>query len=145
MSRAVNSRHLGILSYESPKSLQNMVFFYIGLHLCLRGVQEQHDLKPEQLCLYPTNVEVYNEDSYYQYTELISKNNLHRFKDIHMKNKTVKTVTVHAIVGSQKCLLKMIDFYLSKLPENPNAFYLMPQKDLPSDEATFWYINVPTL
>uniref|UniRef100_A0A1X7UWY3 Uncharacterized protein n=1 Tax=Amphimedon queenslandica TaxID=400682 RepID=A0A1X7UWY3_AMPQE len=66
------------------------------------GVQEQRELNPEQFSGYPTNVELYNEDSYHQYTELISKNNLHHFKDIHMKN---KKVTVHAIVGSQKCFV----------------------------------------
>ena len=98
------------------------------------GVQEQHDLKLEQLCRYPTNAEVYNEDSHYQYTELKAKNNLHRFKDIH------KTVTVHAIVGSQKCLVKMIDFHLSKLPENTNAIYLRPRKDLPQHHGTSMFL-----
>uniref|UniRef100_A0A1X7TZ56 DUF3504 domain-containing protein n=1 Tax=Amphimedon queenslandica TaxID=400682 RepID=A0A1X7TZ56_AMPQE len=37
----------------------------------------------------------------------------------------------------------MIDFYLSKIPENPKAFKLKPQKDLPADRATSWYINIP--
>ena len=72
---------------------------------------------------------------HYEYTELISKNNQHRFKDIHMKNKKVK---VHAIVGSQRCMVKMIEFYLSKLPEDPK---LSMQKL--SRCGTAWYVNVP--
>ena len=140
---SIDDEHLmwesGTFSFESPQALQNMVFFYIGLHLCLRGVQEQHDLKVKQLQRCPKDIQVYNEEEYYEYTELISKNNQHRFKDIHMKNKKVK---VHAIVGSQKCMVKMIDFYLSKLPEDPKAFYLRPRKNCP-DDGTAWYINVP--
>ena len=56
-----------------------------------------------------------------------------------MKNKNVK---VQAIVGSQRCMVKMIDFYLSKLPEDPKAFYLRPCKHCP-DDGTAWYVNVP--
>ena len=76
--------------------------------------------------------------TYYEYTELISKNNQHHFNDIHM-NKKVK---VHAIDGSQGCMVKMIDFYLSKLPEDPKAFYLRPHKNCP-DDGMAWYVNVP--
>ena len=34
----------GYLGTSSPIVLQRTVFFYVGLHFVLRGVQEQHDL-----------------------------------------------------------------------------------------------------
>ena len=41
--------------YDSPKSLQRPVFFCIGLHFVLRGVDEQHSLMMEQIVRYPTD------------------------------------------------------------------------------------------
>jgi len=34
----------GALGTSTLSSLQHTVFFYLGLHFCLRGVQEQYDL-----------------------------------------------------------------------------------------------------
>ena len=130
-----------VVSFQSPKSLQNLLFFYTGLHLCLRGVQEHHDLKVHQFRRHPeVDTKKYDDSTYYEYVELISKNNQHRFKDIHMKNKTVK---VYAIVGSDRCYVKMLDFYLSKLTEEPKSFYLRPLKDCPKDDTKPWYVNMP--
>ena len=127
-----------IMSYEDPKSLQRLVFFYAGLHLCLRGVQEHHDLRVDQLERHSPDTGVYNENTFYKYTEFISKNNQHRFKDIHGNTKVVK---VHAILGSENCFVKILDFYFSKLPPEPKAFYLRPHVKIPIDKP--WYINVP--
>ena len=80
----------GLLGSLTPKVLQRTVFFYAGLHYCLRGVQEQYDLRPEQFSRNPTNVTVYNESVYYEYTEFASKNNQHRFKDVNAANKVVR-------------------------------------------------------
>ena len=68
------------------------------------------------------------------------KNNQHRFKDVHSKNKTVK---VYALVGSRKCLVKILDFYFMKLPSEPVAFYLRPLSKIPIDPEKVWYANVP--
>ena len=38
----------GSLGTSSPTVLQHTIFFYIGLHFVLRGVQEQHDLTISQ-------------------------------------------------------------------------------------------------
>ena len=65
----------GLLGYSSPRALQRAVFFYLGLQFALRGVQEQYDLVPSQLCRFPLDTSVYNSSVYYQYTELVSKNN----------------------------------------------------------------------
>ena len=129
-----------VISFESPQTRQNMIFYYVGLHFCLRGVQEQHDLTVQQLIRHPSDLDSYDDSTYYQYVELISKNNQHRFKDIHMKNKTTK---VYAMVGSTKCMVKMLDFYISKLPQDPKSFYLRPLKSRPTDDTKPWYINVP--
>ena len=72
----------GHLGYGSSKVLQRTVFFYVGLHFALHGVQEQHNLVPQQFSRVPHETSVYDGYVYYQYTEYISKNNQHRFKDI---------------------------------------------------------------
>ncbi len=61
-------------------------------------------------------------------------------KDIHAKNKSVK---VYAICDSDRCLVKLLDFYFSKLPENPKAFYLRPLTKVPSELDRPWFSNVP--
>ncbi len=42
-----------ILCYDTPTSLQRAVFFSTGMQFALRGVQEHHALKIEQLVRYP--------------------------------------------------------------------------------------------
>jgi len=88
----------GLLGYGSPKVLQRSVFFYVGLHFALRGVQEQHDLVPEQFVRFPLDCSVYHSAVYYQYTEFISKNNQHRFKDL---NCTSKVTRAYAQIDSE--------------------------------------------
>ena len=65
-----------------------------------------------------------------EYVEFVSKNNQHRFKDIRMKNKSVKA---YANPGSDKCMVRILDFYKSKVPSEPKAFYLHPLEKVPSD------------
>ena len=107
------------LGWDTPKKLQRAVFFTVGLRFALRGVQEQHDLKLDQLKCYPLNKTVYSGDTYYEYTEFIFKNNQHRFKDINSVNKTVKCMHspiqidasfVCLIVTSPSCLKTLLDF-----------------------------------
>ena len=128
-----------VMSLETPRSLQNLVFYYVGLHFSLRGGQEQRDLKVNQLRRFPSDLKTYDDHSYYEYVEFISKNNQHRFKDIHGKSKKTK---VFALPGSHKCLVKILDFYFSKLPDEPVAFYLRPLQKVPADGKS-WYVNVP--
>ena len=79
----------GLLGYSSPKLLQHMVFFYMGLNFIPQGAQEQYNLVPDQLKHVPPDVGIYTSSVYYLYTEFISKNNQHRFKDINSTNKEV--------------------------------------------------------
>jgi len=101
----------------------------------LRGVQEHHDLQVEQLSRHPPDSSVYSEAVYYQYTEFISKNNQHRFKDVNASNKSCR---VYARPGCERCVVRLLDFYISKLPENPVAFYLRPLEKVPSSNKP-WY------
>ena len=50
-----------LLGWDTPKSLQRAVFYSVGLHFVLRGVQEHHDLQVEQLTPCPADTAVYSE------------------------------------------------------------------------------------
>lgn len=129
-----------VLSSDNPTNLQYIVFFYVGIHCCLRGSQEQRSLQINQFTRHPANVNEYDESTYYLYTEFISKNNQHRFKDIQSKNKSVQ---VYATVGSRKCFVRLLDFYFDELPPDPKAFYLRPLAKIPDDSSKPCFSNVP--
>ena len=126
----------GLLGYSTPRTLQRAVFFYVGLQFALRGVQEQYDLVPSQLCRFPADTSIYDSSVFYQYTELVSKNNQHRFKDVNMQNKTGR---VYAQVDSERCLVKLLDKYLLKLPEGALHFYMRPLDKIPQEESKPWF------
>ena len=94
----------------------------------------------DQFTRFPSDIEHYSEDVYYEFREYISKNNQHRFKDVHASNKTVRA---YAVVDSPKCLVKILDSYIAKLPPDPRAFYLRQLVKCPQDPSKPWYINVP--
>ena len=56
----------GAMGTTTPSILQNTVFFYLGLHFVVRGVQEQHDLLVEQLERVPADIHVYSETVHYK-------------------------------------------------------------------------------
>ena len=99
-----------LLSQSSPT---HSIFFYVGLNFVLRGVQEQYNLVPLQFTRVPQDRRVYDSSVYYEYVELVSKNNQHRFKDINMKNKNVRA---YALPGNEQCIVQLLDTYLSMLP-----------------------------
>lgn len=76
----------------------------------MRGVQEQHDLVPSQFIRVPEDRSVVNASVYYEYVEFLSKNNQHRFKDINSKSKTRRA---YALLGNERCVVKLLDRYLS--------------------------------
>lgn len=66
-----------------------------------------------------------------EYTEFVSKNNQHRFREkIHSKNKNVR---VSANCGFSRCLVRILDYYQQKVPEDAKAFYLRPLEKVPDD------------
>jgi hypothetical protein len=131
----------GVMGVDSPSALFNAVFFYVGLNFCLRGGQEHRNLSINQFQRHPQDMEIYNQDTFYEYSEYISKNNQHRFKDIHTKNKVVKG---YANIDSTKCIVKILDKYFSSIPSNPKAFYLRPSNhDIIKHPEKVWFINIP--
>ena len=55
------------------------------------------------------------------YTEFISKSNEHKFKDTNISNKQVHS---YNFAGNGRCLVKLLVFYLSKLPPNLSNLYM---------------------
>ena len=96
---------------------------YIGLRFCLREVQELYDLTIAQFFRSQTDMSIYNSDVFYSYTERVSKNHQHRFKDIDLRNKQVHA---YALPGDPRCLVKLLDTYISKLPPGAKYFYMRP-------------------
>ena len=52
---------------------------------------------------------------YYEYTEFISKNNQHRFKDINSRSKTIRAL---ASPNGGHCMVRVLDAYIQKLPDS---------------------------
>ena len=127
-------------SMDNPTSLLYMVFYFVSLHCCQCGGQEQRDLSINQFVRSSTDISQYDANTYYDYTEFISKNNLHRFRDIHSKNKVVR---IYAVTDSGKCLVHLLDYYFNKLPYDPKAFYLRPLVNFSPELGKPWYSNVP--
>ena len=73
---------------------------------------------------------------YYKYVEFISKNNQHRFKDTNTSNKEAK---VYAIPGSSRCIVKLLDKYLEKLPLDVQYMYMRPLDEISNSPTKPWY------
>ena len=128
--------NVGSLGWSSPRILQQTVFFYTGLQFVLRGVTEQHDLKVAQLTRVPLDRGVYSSDVFYEYTEYISKNNLHRFTESKRKNKVVRA---YAKPDSDRCYVRLLDRYLPLLPPDCEYLYMRPCLSFPKDPSQLAY------
>ena len=73
---------------------------------------------------------------YYKYVEYISKNNQHRFKDTNASNKEVK---VDALPDSCRCMIRLLDKYLQKLPPDAEYMYMRPLDKVPNNPTNPWY------
>ena len=104
----------------------------MGLQFCLRGVQEQYDLTIAQFVCSQPDTSIYSLDIFYSYTELVSINNQHRFKDIDLRNKQVRA---YAVPGDPRCLVKLLDIYISRLPPDAKYLYMRPLMSVPSDPS----------
>ena len=123
----------GVISIDDPLALQRAVFFYVGKVFCLRGGQEQRDLKPSQV------VRSSNPDCY-TYVENGSKT-----RSGFSSKEVNKVVPVYACSDSRpRCLVFLLDLYFSKFPDNAkdmDCFYLRPRKKFTRD--TPWYDCAP--
>ena len=129
----------GVLNLNTPIGLLRSVCFYNGKSFCLHGGQEQHGLKLSQIAksaeLVPGSVV-----NCYMYREFGSKNHQVRFSSLNADNKVVKQY--ENLSGSGPCHVKILDTYLSKLPEKAKengVFYLTPLPKKSFDPTKPWY------
>ena len=122
---------------NTPKGLSNAVFFYAGKVCCLRGGEEQRNLKPSQF------VRSTSGPNMYEYIENGSKNRSGGLAQLRVENKIVK---IHAVPENEpRCLVFLLDRYFAKLPKyafDADVFYLRPKVKTPSCPDEPWYDSV---
>ena len=113
--------------------MQRTVFFYLGKNFCLRGGEEQQELKPSQLIRKRNpgqNV----------YIETGSKNRSGGLKEMNVDNKVVPIYACPA--AGERCLVYLLDLHLSKLPSiafEKDVLYWKPKNDIPKSSKEPWY------
>ena len=121
----------GVLGSNNPKPLLRAVFYLNGRNFCLRGGEEQRNLKISQL------QRLRNPDRYV-YTENASKNRYGGLKQMRVKNKSVPILAVPE--SGSRCHVYILDTYLGKLsPEalEKENFYVHPVASF--DVSKPWY------
>ena len=98
----------GVFSIDNPKNLQRAVFYYIGKRFCIRGGEEMQKLGPSQF-------KRTHHPDYFTYIEHGSKSHAGHGCDLLLCNKEVPCPSVPE--HNAKCLVFLLDLYLSKLPE----------------------------
>ena len=112
------------------------MFFYLGKNFCLRGGEEQRQLKPSQL--------IRKEDpDHYVYVETGSKNRSGELKEINLENKVVPVYASSA--AGERCLVYLLDLYLKKLPALAleKDIYWQPKQSVPDCATEPWYACQP--
>ena len=133
----------GVLNIHTPKGLLNAVFFYNGKNFCLRGGQEQRNLRFSQvkreLCVIEGR-----ELTSYVYTEYGSKNHQGGFNSFNLKNKVVRQH--ESLTDTTRCHVHILDKYFAVVPrevKNDQVFYLKPLSEVPSDPTKPWFTKTP--
>ena len=127
----------GIMGLHSPLSLIRTVFYYVGKVFCLRGREEHRNLKFSQF-------ERKEDPDRYIYTEYTSKNRCGSLGQLRVINKSVPVVA--NCDAGDRCLVKILDVYLSKLPvssKERDLFYMQPHCKIPDDPSAPWFKNQP--
>jgi hypothetical protein len=117
---------VGILSPENPKELQLLVWFYLQLFFCRRGLENADILKKSH---YSIKV-VDGKKCLTQMTDELTKN--HRERDFSRIQGGMVTET-----NSEKCPIKLFEAYLSKLDPSCEYLWQLPLKKYSSDGM--WY------
>uniref|UniRef100_A0A1X7TLL5 ZMYM2-like/QRICH1 C-terminal domain-containing protein n=1 Tax=Amphimedon queenslandica TaxID=400682 RepID=A0A1X7TLL5_AMPQE len=127
----------GILNVSSPQGLLRAVFYYVGKVCCLRGGEEQRNLKRSQF------TRIHSPDMY-KYVENGSKNRSGGVAQLNLEN---KVIAIHAIKDNEpRCLVFLLDLYFSKWPEamiDKDVFYLRPKPKAPASPDHPWFDCVP--
>ena len=101
--------------------------------LCLRGGEEQQELKPSQLIRK-------RNPGQYVYVETGSKNRSGGLKEMNVDNKVVPIYACPA--AGERCLVYLLDLHLSKLPSiafEKDVLYWKPKNDIPKSSKEPWY------
>ena len=104
-------------------------------NFCLRGGEEHRNLTLSQFR---------RTEKGYTYTENSSKNRQGGISQLKLKNKCVEIVENKE--AGDRCHCKLLDAYISKLPEEAKAkdlFYVRPFEDVKSDSPKPWYYWAP--
>lgn len=132
----------GVINMDTPQGLLRG-FFYNGKHFCLRGGQEQRNLRLSQFSRVTTVVDGKSLGCYI-YREFGSKNHQSGFNSLNVKNKVVKQYENTA--NPERCHVKLLDKYFEVLPkeaQDNDAFYLTSLSKKPSDTLKPWYSKTP--
>ena len=100
---------MGVLNTKTPIGSRRAVFFYVGKVCCVRGGEEQRNLKLSQFTRRSDPKE------HYVYTEHGSKNRNGGFYQLGVENKRVPIYRNKE--AGERCLVSLLDLYISKLPE----------------------------
>ncbi len=117
---------------HTPVGLQNAVLFTIRKTFCLR---EHRALKLSQL---------HRDSDKYVYYENVSKNRNGSFKQLHIKSKVIPVYPCPET--HERCPVRLLDLYISKLPEEAkkkDLLYVHSLEKKPLDPSKPWYTDVP--
>ena len=106
------------------------------LSVSMRGGQEHRELKHSQFTRMPVG-----SSTYYQYVQNGSKNYQGRFSETGQANKVGRTYAQPSL--GNRCPVRILDSYLSKLPPGSTAFYMQPVQKPPADSSKPWFKNMP--
>ena len=127
----------GIMNTNTPKALQNAVFYTVRKMFSLRGGIEMRNLKISQ-------IQRHTNPDRYVYTELVSKTSNGTFKKLHVANKTVPVFACPE--AGERCPVHILDLYLSKLPQaaiENDVFFVKALENTTVDDTKPWYSRTP--
>ena len=123
----------GVLNTSTPIGLQRAVFYYVGKVCCIRGGEEQRNLKPSQF-------KHYTNPDRYVYSEHGSKNHNGGFFQLDVENKNVSIFKNEE--AGERCLVILLDMYLKRSPPGAilkDLFYYKPLDNFREDQDGPWY------
>ena len=129
---------LGLLGVHSPEVLMNTVVIMLGLSCCLRAGEEDRSLHSPPFDSQFSFLYDDNGVLYFKYKEDVgNKTNKREIKQWKLEP---KEVYMYQASDASHCSVRIINYYLSLLPEKCTCkvFYLQPRKKY---SPTSWFLN----
>ena len=127
----------GVIGTSTPTSLLNAVFYYCGLHLCLRGGDEHRNLKLSQFVIRTVENPTASNESIkcLVYTEHGSKNRPGSMHHVHLSNKeVVHYAKIHLV---RDALFPLLNYMcLSCPPKQKRRIHSIVGQSLPSSTTS---------